>query len=113
MVRVRQRHLCRVRGALTAAAVIGIGVVICDGWPSMGADFGGVLALTPGVLWLLLSISGLVLSWPKVVAIGVSTVVLATLVAWLDWLRGPAARTHAGAFLQRVLEGDATDVVAR
>jgi len=88
-------------------------VVICDGWPSMGADFGGVLALTPGVLWLLLSISGLVLSWPKVVAIGVSTVVLVTLVAWLDWLRGPAARTHAGAFFQRVLEGDATDVVAR
>jgi hypothetical protein len=65
------------------------------------------------VLWLLLSISGLVLSWPKVVAIGLSTVVLMTVLAWLDWLRGLAARTHAGAFFQRVLEGDAADVVAR
>ena len=113
LVAHRLRRTGHERSALTAAAVIGIGVVICDGWPSMGADFGGVLALTPGVLWLLLSISGLLLSWPKVVAIGLSTVVLVTVVAWLDWLRGPAARTHAGAFFQRVLEGDATDVVAR
>ena len=102
----------RVAG-LIAAAVIGFGVVVCDGWPSMGADFGGVLALTPGVLWLLLSLSGLVLTWRKVVAIGASTLVLVTLVAWADWLRGPTARTHAGAFFQRILEGDAADVVAR
>jgi hypothetical protein len=113
LVAHRLRRTGHERGALTAAAVIGFGVVICDGWPSMGADFGGVLALTPGVLWLLLSLSGLVLSWPKVVAIGASTVVLVTVVAWLDWLRGPADRTHAGAFFQRVLGGDATDVVAR
>jgi hypothetical protein len=113
LVAHRLRRTGHERGALTAAAVIGIGVVVCDGWPSMGADFGGVLALTPGVLWLLLSISGLVLSWRKVVAIGVSTVMLVTLVAWLDWLRGPTARTHAGAFFQRVLDGDAADVIAR
>ena len=113
LVAHRLRRTGHERGALTAAAVIGLGVVVCDGWPSMGADFGGVLALTPGVLWLLLSLSGLVLSWRKVVAIGVSTLVLVTLVAWVDWLRGPTARTHAGAFFQRVLDGDATDVVAR
>ncbi len=113
LVAHRLRTAGHERGALIAAAVIGIGVVVCDGWPSMGADFGGVLALTPGVLWLLLSISGLVLSWRRVVAIGVSTVLLVTLVAWLDWLRGPTARTHAGAFFQRLLDGDATDVVAR
>ena len=113
LVAHRLRRTGHQRAALTAAAVIGIGVVVCDGWPSMGADFGGVLALTPGVLWLLLSISGLVLSWRKVFAIGLSTVVLVSLVAWLDWLRGPAAWTHAGAFFQRVLNGDAADVVAR
>jgi hypothetical protein len=113
LVAHRLRRNGHERGALTAAAVIGIGVVICDGWPSMGADFGGVLALTPGVLWLLLSLSGLALSWRKVVTIGVSTVVLVTAVAWVDWLRGPTAWTHAGAFFQRVLDGDAADVVAR
>jgi hypothetical protein len=100
-------------GALIAAAVIGFGVVVCDAWPSMGADFGGVLALTPGVLWLLLALSGFVLTWRRVVAIGASTLALVTLVAWADWLRGPTARTHAGAFFQRILDGDAADVIAR
>ena len=113
LVAHRLRRTGHERWALAAAAVIGFGVIICDGWPSMGADFGGVLALTPGMLWLLLSLSGLVLSWRKVVAIGASTLVLVTVVAWADWLRGPMARTHAGAFFQRMLDGDATDVVAR
>ena len=133
MVRVRQCHLRRVRGSRTSPCRLGgppsaqnrsravgpgrrggdrVRVIICDGWPSMGADC-GVLALTPGVLWLLLSLSGLVLSWRKVVAIGASTLVLVTVVALADWLRGPMARTHAGAFFQRMLDGDATDVVAR
>jgi hypothetical protein len=113
LVSHRLRRAGHSRAALRAAAVIGFGVVVCDGWPSMGADFGGVLALTPGVLWLLLSLSGLVLTWRRVVAIGASTLALVTVVAWADWLRGPTARTHAGAFFQRVLEGNAADVLAR
>ena len=36
------------RAALASVAVIGFGVVLCEGWPSMGADFGGVLALNTG-----------------------------------------------------------------
>ena len=41
------------RAAVVAVAVIGFGVVIiCEGWPSMGSDFGGVIALTPPVLGL-------------------------------------------------------------
>ena len=31
-------------------AAIGFGIVICQGWPSMGSDFGGVIALLAGVL---------------------------------------------------------------
>ncbi|HZA73781.1 MAG TPA: hypothetical protein VE476_12850, partial [Propionibacteriaceae bacterium] len=33
------------RAAVVAVAIIGFGVVICEGWPSMGSDFGGVIAL--------------------------------------------------------------------
>ena len=46
------------RAAVIAVAVIGFGMVVCEGWPSMGSDFGGVIALTPPVLWLVLVLSG-------------------------------------------------------
>ena len=79
LVRLRQRHLRGVRqrrpaarrlareripssraagAAVAAVAVIGLGMVICEGWPSMGTDFGGVIALTPAVLWWCLTLSG-------------------------------------------------------
>ena len=45
-------------------------MVICEGWPTMGADFGGVIALTPAVLWLLLRLSGVRITWPKCWLIG-------------------------------------------
>jgi hypothetical protein len=109
----RLRRAGHPRAAVVAVSVIGFGVVLCEGWPSMGADFGGVLALTPGVIWLLMSLSAVALTWRKVVVIGVGTLALVALVSWLDWLRGPTARTHLGAFFQRVLNGDAMDVVAR
>ena len=68
--RVRRRRIdpCRLRrpsfadgrqaaAAVAAVGAIGFGIVICEGWPSMGSDFGGVIALTPAVLWLMLALS--------------------------------------------------------
>ena len=55
---VAHRLLMAGRRAAAVAAVgaIGFGIVICEGWPSMGSDFGGVIALTPAVLWLMLAL---------------------------------------------------------
>lgn len=98
-----------------AAAVLGIGlaVVVCEGWPSMGADFGGVIGLLPGVLWLAASVSGIRFTWWKWLAVGAATVAAVGLISVLDWLRGPGARTHLGNFVQRIVDGDAFDVVFR
>jgi hypothetical protein len=110
-------HRLRLSGhrpaAVIAAAVIGFTVVLCDGWPTMGADFGGVIALTPGLVWLLLTLYGIRLSWGRLLAISACTVALIVAISWLDWLRGPTARSHLGTFFQRVLDGDATDVIIR
>ena len=103
----------RPRVGLLAATAIGFGVVICDGWPTMGADFGGVLALTPGLVYLLLSASGIQITWTRMLALAAMTVAVATAISVLDWLRGPAVRSHLGAFVQRIIEGGAVDVVAR
>jgi hypothetical protein len=89
--------------------MIGFGVVICEGWPSMGADLGGVIALTPALLWLLLVLADIPITWPKLVVAAGSALLLVAAISWLDWLRGPTGRTHLGGFFQRVLDGDASN----
>jgi hypothetical protein len=110
-------HWLRARGyrraAVVTVAVIGLGVVICEGWPSMGADFGGVIALTPPLLWLLLVLADIPITWPKLVGAAGSALLLVAAISWLDWRRGPSARTHLGAFFQRVLDGDAFNIIIR
>ncbi|HET9562280.1 MAG TPA: hypothetical protein VFP01_09245, partial [Propionibacteriaceae bacterium] len=99
--------------AIAAVGTIGFGIVLCEGWPSMGSDFGGIIALTPAVLWLMLALSGVKITWPKLLAIAGLAVLAVGLISLLDWLRGPDRRTHLGNFVQRVLDGDALDVISR
>lgn len=110
-------HRCLVAGRRVAAVAvvgaIGFGIVICEGWPSMGSDFGGVIALTPAVLWLMLALSGVKITWPKLLVIAGSAVLAVAVVSVLDWLRGPDRRTHLGNFVQRIIDGDALDVISR
>jgi hypothetical protein len=101
------------RAAVAVVAVLGFGVVICEGWPSMGSDFGGVVALTPPLLWLLLVLSGIRVTPLRLLAVGGGAVVAVGLISVLDWARGPDRRSHLGNFVQRIIEGDAIDVVAR
>ena len=110
-------HRCLAAGrrgaAVVAVGAIGFGIVICEGWPSMGSDFGGVIVLTPAVLWLMLALSGVKMTLPKLLAIGGSAVLAVAVISVLDWLRGPDRRTHLGNFVQRILDGDALDVISR
>jgi hypothetical protein len=109
----RLRRAGRPRLGLVAVAVVGLVVVVCEGWPSMGADFGGVLVLTPVIVWLCYVLSGVSVSWPRLGMAVAAAVVLGAAIAWLDWRRGPGARSHLGAFVQRIIDGDAQDVVIR
>ena len=79
----------------------------------MGSDFGGVIALTPPVLWLVLVLSGVRITPLRLLAVGGAAVVAVGLISVLDWARGPDRRSHLGNFVQRILDGDALDVVAR
>lgn len=103
----------RRRLAVVVVGVIGFGIVVCEGWPTMGTDFGGVIALTPPVLWLLLVLSGVRITWAKLVAVGAAAVVAVAAISLADWSRGPDRRSHLGNFVQRIIDGDAVDVVSR
>ena len=112
---IAYRYQVAGRRAAAVAAVGGIGfaIVLCEGWPTMGSDFGGVIALTPAVLWLMLALSGVKITWPKLLVIAGAALLVVAAISVLDWLRGPDQRSHLGNFVQRVLDGDALDVISR
>jgi hypothetical protein len=109
-----QRLLDRSRtSAAGAVLVIGGIAIVADGVPGWGTDFGGIIALTPAVLLLAwLTWRGSV-SWRALIGIGATGFVAVSAVAYADYLRPPADRTHFGAFVARLLDGDVGDVVVR
>ena len=97
--------------AVMATILIGGLAIVVDGWPTFGADFGGILALVPGVVLLVLLTAGVAMTWQRVTVVGVTGVVVVTVVSWLDYLRPPDSRSHMGAFVARVIDGEAGDVL--
>lgn len=103
----------RRRAAVVAVGAIGAVMALCEGWPSMGSDFGGIVGMVPAVVWFCLVLSGVRITWVRALLVGAAAVVAVGAVSVADWARGPDRRSHLGNFVQRVLDGDAVDVVSR
>ncbi|HEY0473985.1 MAG TPA: hypothetical protein VGD34_20080, partial [Kribbella sp.] len=103
----------RRRAAAATVAAIGIVAVVVDGWPSFGADFGGVLALIPGFALLTAGVGGLRVTLRRAAAVVVAALAAVTAIAVLDWTRPPASRSHLGRFVQQVLDGGLSVVLRR
>jgi uncharacterized protein YggT (Ycf19 family) len=103
----------RRRAAGATVAAIGIVAVVVDGWPSFGADFGGVLALIPGFALLTAGVGGLRVTLRRAAAVVVAALAAVTAIAVLDWTRPPASRSHLGRFVQQVLDGGLSVVLRR
>lgn len=113
---IGNRLLARGRDRRTAAAaVLAVGglAVVVEGVPDWGADFGGVVALTPAVLLLAW------LTWRDSISVkAFAGVVLAGFVAVAgfavaDYQRAPDDRSHLGKFVGRLLDGDVADLFVR
>jgi hypothetical protein len=102
----------RMTSGLLALGVLVVALGI-EALPTLGADLGGPPGLLLGGLLVIALAGGVRLSWGRVVVAVVGAGVLAALVAWLDWLRPPDARTHLGEFVASVVSGDAGAVVGR
>lgn len=95
------------RSSLVAAAAVFAIVVVADGHPSLGTDVGGVLALVPAAVIVLLMLNNVRVSPRHVIVALVATAGAAAAFAAVDLARPEAARTHVGRFAAQLLEGDA------
>lgn len=108
LVEAGRRHLA---GAL--AALTGLVAVALTGLDRLGTDFGGVIAIVPGFAVLAMGLAGVRITLRRLAASVLGGGLAIAVLAVLDWLRGPAARSHLGDFVQQVLDGEAWTVVER
>ncbi|GIH65137.1 hypothetical protein Msi02_59540 [Microbispora siamensis] len=108
-------HALRRRPRLAVAVCVAYGLLAIagDGWPTWGADFGGVPSFVLGVAVCVLMVAGRRVSVLRLGLIAVAGVVLISLIAVADWLRPADRRTHLGAFVQQIIGGEGGSVVGR
>ncbi|MFI7615501.1 hypothetical protein ACIBP6_30170 [Nonomuraea terrae] len=98
---------------VTACGAYGAFAVFADGWPSWGADFGGVPAFVVGLAVFLILLSGRRVSLLRLLLVGLAGAVLVGALSVFDWLRPDDQRTHLGNFVQQIIDGQALTVVGR
>jgi hypothetical protein len=101
------------RQAAGAVAAIGLGAVIVDASPSWGSDLGGPTALLPAVIFLVVTILEIRLTWRRLLVIVGGIGGFLVFLGLLDWLRPAESRSHLGKFVQTTLDGGAWDIVVR
>jgi hypothetical protein len=105
----------RERRRLAAAVCLAYGLfaIAADGWPGWGADFGGVPAFTLGFAVFALMLTGRRISPVRLALVAAAGGIMIAGIAVADWLRPAERRTHLGAFVQQVLDGEAVTVIGR
>ncbi|MFG1697392.1 hypothetical protein [Nonomuraea sp. NPDC049309] len=98
---------------VTLCAAYGGFAVFADGWPSWGADFGGVPAFVIGLAVFLIMLSGKRVSPLRLLLVGLAGAALVGALSVIDWLRPESQRTHLGTFVQQIIDGEAWTVVGR
>ena len=97
--------------ALGAAGVVFAIALLVDGLPALGSDVGGVLALGPVAGLTLWSLSGRALSWRRLIAAGVGTLMVLGIFTLLDLSRAEASQTHLGRLARGVGRGEGSGEV--
>lgn len=96
-----------------AIAVVGVLAVVVDGAPSWGSDVGGVLALVPTFCVLGWLMTGVRISWRRLIIVVVIAVGAVAVFAVADYARPAHSQTHLGRFVGDLLHGGAWRIVRR
>ncbi|GIG28460.1 hypothetical protein [Cellulomonas marina] len=103
----------RRRAALAGVVALGLLLVVVDGAPGLGSDFGGPPSLLISFAYLALVVSGRPVRWRVVAAVVAVGAVVVGGFALLDWARPADERTHLGRFVATVLDGGLLPVLQR
>ncbi len=101
------------RAKIGVVAVLGVLAVGVDGGPWWGSDVGGVLALVPTFVLLAGWVSGVSISWRRVLSAIVAAVLVVSVLGTLDYVRPADRQTHLGRFVGKLLHGGAWTIVRR
>lgn len=101
------------RRAALSIGLLGAAIIIIDGSPWHGADFGGPPVLTVAFLLLILLVLGRPMTAWSALGIVVAGAVITASFVTIDYLRPPAERTHLGEFAASILDGSAMTVIGR
>ncbi|GAA3218131.1 hypothetical protein [Actinocorallia longicatena] len=99
--------------AVTVMAVLCLAAMALDGAPMWGADFGGVIAIVPGLAIVTLMAAGKSVSPARLALFCAVGGVIVLGVAFLDHLRPAVEQTHLGRFFGDLSHGHAGPVVER
>ena len=105
LVEERKQPNVSEKSLMVVLVVLAGAVIILDSAPSLGADFGGTMALVPGFAILFLKFNRKPLTILSSAMIALLTVVVAAIFAYLDWLRPAEERTHLGNFMDTLAQG--------
>jgi hypothetical protein len=89
------------RGVAAAVAVLAVALV-ADGMPFWGSDVGGVLASVPAFALVVLGLSRIKASWPKLAALGAGAVGAVVALGFVDLRRPAGDRTHLGRLFEQI-----------
>jgi len=99
--------------ALAVVAAIALPMIVVDGSPAWGADFGGVLTFVPAFVVLALLVARARINVARLLLAGAAGVALVAVIGIVDFQRPVEARSHFGRFVASVLDGSAGATVYR
>ena len=100
-------------GAVVVAVAWGVALLGVNGAPGLGADVGGVIALTPALVLTAMLCLDVRVSPGRLGVVAVLGFVLVAAIAVADHARPAGQQTHLGRFVGQVADGTAWTVVSR
>ena len=107
------RRAGKQRLGLAVAGGLCLIAIVVDAAPTIGDDFGGLLAMGPAAALLIALLAGMRLTWWRAVIAVLAAAALALGVALIDYARPADKQTHVGRFVGEVLHGGASGTLHR
>jgi hypothetical protein len=102
-----------IRAPVLAAGAVGLVAVVASGWPGFGAKVGGIIALVPCLLLLLMVLGGVRVGWRWAVPIAVSGLGLFLVLAVVSYFFPAIGVSDMGTFAGNLLHGRGGDLLER